>query len=267
VGDDWVLARWLDNERVVFLHRILGGQAVQPQDVVIYNAFTSEQSSLRLDLPNPYTFDNAGGPMNLIRASLDPALKRVVFIDKKHSLVLWDLETQKEMASVPLADDVSQFGSDNWSPDGKKFVSTSPNTQETSVHGPIPTANELFMFDMMNNKLIQLSHYNQIYQFANVTSPAWSPDNRYIAFWLRTGDDKVDIRNLQQWLAILDTSTLKTTTYRSSFDALSAPLWSPDGQQLIVRMIDRFALIDLTHKTRSIIPETQDRVIENWMTP
>lgn len=267
--DDWILARWLDNERVVFLPRIKPDQPVQPLNEVIYNVFTGEKSSLQLYLPNPETLGNSGGPGNLFVASLAPSLKQVVFNDQDGRLVLWDMDTKKEMVSLSLAPYTGAFGSNGWSPDGKKFVTTSPYKFQVDAYGKdIWAANELFIFEMDGN-LTQLTHYNQKLPFATIFKPKWSPDNRHIAFWLTIGDDASRPKNLQQWLAVFDTNTLETKIFRSASNTVSSSIvWSPDGQQLIVSDWDsNLTLVDLAGETQSPIPDTQDMRIGDWMVP
>ena len=278
-GDDWIVLRWLDNERVVFLPRLQPNQPLQPQNEVIYNVFTGEKSDLHLYLPNPKTINDNGGPGNLFEASLDPSLKRVVYNDRSGRLVLWNLDTKKEMASLSSEADASQWGSDGWSPDGKKFITISPNRfQSTSSGESIPAANELFMFDTDGN-LTQLTRYNQDLQYANIDLPLWSPDNRRIAFGLTIGDDSSNPENFQRWLAIFDTNTLETKLYRSAPNAIVSAsdiislsslglVWSPDGQQLIVRGWDRnLTVVDLAHETKSVIPDTEGTWAEDWIAP
>jgi hypothetical protein len=267
--DDWVLTRWLDNEHVVFLPRIKPGQPVQPQNKVIYNVFTGEKMYIQLYLPNPKTIGSSGGPDNLFFATLDPSLKRVVFNDQSDRLVLWNLETQKEMASLPFADYVSSFDSSGWSPDRKNFATISPaELQEDASGNTIWAANELFVFDMDGN-LMQLTHYNEKVPYASIFKPRWSSDNRHIAFWLTTGDDTSKPKNLQLWLAVFDTVILETRLYSSVSSTISSSIvWSPGGQQLIVSNQDsNLTLVDLARETKSPIPDTQDMRIWDWMAP
>lgn len=269
--DDWVLAGWLDNERVVFLTQLKPGQPVQPQNQVIYNVFTGEKNSLQLYLPNPQTLNIRGGKLeDLFVASVCPSLSCILFSDQSNRLVLWDLDTQEEMASLPLTDFTGPLRIDGWSPDGKKFVTTSPHKFQVDAYGKdIWAANELFMFEMDGN-LTQLTHYNETLPFATIFNPQWqwSPDNRHIAFWLTIGDDASRPKNLQQWLAVFDTTTFETTLYLSNSSTVSSSIvWSPDGQQLIVSDWDsNLTLIDLARETQSSIPETQNMMIWDWMT-
>ena len=201
---------------------------------------------------------------------MDPSLKRVVYNDQSGRLVLWNLDVQKEMASLPLAADTTQFGAGGWSPDGRKFITISPGRFQLAPSGEsIPAANELFMFDVEGN-LTRLTHYNQDLLFANIDLPLWSPDNRRIAFWLTAGDDTSSPKNFQEELAIFDTSTLETKVYRSaSTSGTHASLvWSPDGQQLIVANWDaNLTLVDLAHETKSVIPGTDATWAADWMAP
>jgi Tol biopolymer transport system component len=260
---------WLDNERVVFLSQIKPGQPVQPQNQVIYNVFTGEKISLQLSIPNPQTVEIPGSRLdNLFVATVSPSLNRVFFSDQNDRLVLWNLDTQEEMASLPFALFDGPTGLDGWSPDGEKFVTISPVKYQVDAYGKdIRAANELFVFDMDGN-LKQLTHYNEKVPFATIFKPRWSPDNRHIAFWLTIGDDASKPKNLQQWLAVFDITTFETTLYLSNSSTVSSSIvWSPDGQQLIVSDWDsNLTLIDLARETQSPIPETQDMMIWDWMT-
>jgi WD40 repeat protein len=268
--DDWVLAGWLDNERAVFLSQMKPGQPAQPQNQMIYNVFTGEKISLQLYLPDPQTVDLPGRFTDkLFVASVSPSLNRVLFSDQNNSLVLWNLDTQKEVVSLPFARFEGPFREDGWSPDGKKFVTISPDKFFNDNRlPPARAANELFMFDMDGN-LTQLTHYNQKLPFASIFNFRWSPDNRHLAFWLTTGDDVSGYKNLQQWLAVFDTSTLETKVYRSASRTISSSIiWSPDGQQLVVSDWEaNLMLVDLAHKTKSPISDTQDMRIWDWMAP
>jgi WD40 repeat protein len=268
--DDWAVSGWLDNERIVFLSQIKPGQPAQPQNQVVYNVFTGEKISLQLSLPNPQTIEIPGSRLdNLFVAAVSPSLNRVFFSDQNDRLVLWNLDTQEEMVSLPFAGFHGPIRFDGWSPDGKKIITTSPDKFLVDASGDFNrAANELFMFDMDGN-LTQLTHYNEKLPFASIFKPEWSPDNRHIAFWLTIGDDASKPKNLQQWLAVFDTVTLETKLYRSDSSTISSSInWSPDGQQLIVSDLDsNLTLVDLAHKTKSPIPDTQDMMIWDWMVP
>lgn len=268
--DDWAVSGWLDDERVVFLSQIKPGQPAQPQNQVVYNVFTGEKISLELYLPNPQTLEIPGSRLdNLFVASVSPSLNRVFFSDQNDRLVLWNLDTQEEMASLPFALLDGPIRPDGWSPDSKQFATISPVKYQVDAYGKdIRAANELFVFEVEGN-LTQLTHYNEKVPFATIFNPEWSPDNRHIAFWLTTGDDASRPKKLQLWLAVFDTVTLETRLYPSVSSTISSSIvWSPDGQQLIVDNWDsNLTLVDLARETKSAIPDTQDMMIWDWMAP
>jgi hypothetical protein len=95
--NDWVLGRWLDNERVVFL------TLSEPNDVVILNPFRGSETKIHLEVPNPY-INKRTETESLIPTSLDLSTKRVLFYEQENGdrLVLWDLDAYKKLTSLPV---------------------------------------------------------------------------------------------------------------------------------------------------------------------
>ncbi|MBI5351760.1 MAG: PD40 domain-containing protein [Chloroflexi bacterium] len=266
--NDWYPWGWLDNERIIILTRL------EPHDVVILNPFTGTETTIHLDLSNPH-INIQTDTESLIPTSLDSSLERVFYYDEKNGgrLVLWDINNRKEISTLAFvvpADETVGYGlASGWSPNGKKLVTVSPNN-----HNDIP--NELYELDVDGN-VVQLSKFNQKYQFANVSVPAWNPDGRNIGFFLRFGNAPVtNWHDLEQRLAILDTETLAVKSYclpeKITFLPASWITWSPDGQQLAVtaKLSNgkvKPILIDVVRKVISIIETPQNMVVEDWMAP
>lgn len=255
----WIGDKWLDNEHVSF-HNLL-----KPNEVIIWNPFTGDQKSIPVSLPSPETVQ-IGPNGTLVYFDIDPTLKRVLFGDQNEHLILWDLESQKEMASLPAPAQAGGFLPSQWSPDGKAFATSWPFTKQ---------ANELYVFHMSGN-LTAITNLNEKYAFANTGAPVWSPDGHHIGFWVTISDDaNVDPEELRQWLAILDTTTLETQIYCLPFSKPSLPafpiVWGPDGQQLIANTRSsngdmKPTLVDLKEQTQSIL-DTGGMFVEGWMTP
>lgn len=259
--EDWNRGRWLDNEHMFFQHWLVPNG----NTIVIYNTFTGEQKNIQLNLPDPYIVIGGGGTIAWVRADIDPSLKRVLYNDKDSRLVLWDLDTQKEMASLPSPTDLEEG---KWSPDGTEFAIPWPSS--TSA------ATELFTIDM-NGTVKKMTNFNQAYPFANIdTWPSWSPDGHHIAFWLKVSNVvNADPKTLRQWLAIIDTTTLDTQIYCLSPNKPPTGggeiVWSPDSTQVIVNTDTlseevKPVLVDLTHLTQ-ITLDTHGLWVENWMVP
>ncbi len=258
--EDWNRGRWLDNERMFFQYWLVPNGGT----IVIYNPFTGEQKNIQLDLPNPYIVHESLGKVAWVKADIDPTLKRVLYNDKDERLVLWDLDTQKEIASLPSPMDVTDG---TWSPDGKEFAIPSPST--------ISAPQEMFIINM--DGAVKMTSFNQKYPFASVsTRPSWSPDGRRIAFWLQVSNiANTDPKTLRQWLAITDTTTLDTQIYCLSPNKPPTGgggiIWSPDSTQVIVNT-DALSeevkpmLVDLTHLTQATL-DTQGLWVTDWMAP
>ena len=120
-----------------------------------------------------------------------------------------------------------------WSPDNSQFAL-----------GGI----EWYLDEDFKSELFVITKDGQVKQMTNLanfdyeiiaTHPSWSPDGRYIAFYLVP--DGVGTSRL----AVLDTETLELIDYCIPLDRLSvsipnppAPLWSPDSKQLL--LVDRY---------------------------
>jgi hypothetical protein len=252
--ENWNGGRWLDNERMVFQNWLETPLGIYK--IVIYNPFTGEQKNMQINLPDPSIVEDTGGRFFWVKANIDPSLKRVLYNDKDERLVLWDLDTQKEIASLPSPTDVTQG---TWSPDGNKFAIPwlSPTYDPT----------EYFIIDMDGK--VKKTSFNQKYPFANVESrPEWSPDGRYIAFQLKISNvANPNPDDLRQWAAIMDTTTLDTQIYCLS----GGIVWSPDGTQVIIdnhvsNKEVKPVLVDLIQRTQTTL-DTHGLPGVDWVAP
>ena len=261
--DDWNRGRWLDNERIFYQNWLVPNG----NNIVIYNPFNGEQKSLQLNLPNPYIVIDGGNTVAWVKADIDPSLKLVLYNDKERRLVLWNLDTQKEIASLPSPVNLEDGA---WSPDGRQFTISIP-----SQSSDMPVASELFTINM-DGTVKQLTNLNQMFSFASEASvPSWSPDGRFIAFWLSVNNiPNSSSKDLRQWLAVTDTASLKTQIYCVTSNDSSygyGIVWAPDGQDVIVNKVlpsgePKPTLVDLAHQTQSVL-ETKGLWVKDWMSP
>jgi hypothetical protein len=259
--EDWNRGRWLDNERMFFQY----WQVPNGNTIVIYNPFSGEKKEMKLELPNPYIVIDGGGKAAWVKADIDPSLKRVLYNDKDERLVLWDLDTQQELASLPSPTDLTEGA---WSPDGNEFSIPFPSSNS------MPT--EMLMIDT-GGFVTKLTNFNQKFPFSRVDArPAWSPNGRLIAYWLQISNFiDADPKTLRQWLAITDTMTLDTKIYCLSPNKPPTHggniVWSPDGQHLIVNTdvlggAIKPVLVDLNLLTQSKL-DTHGLFVVDWMAP
>jgi hypothetical protein len=252
--EDWNGGRWLDTEHMVFQNWLDAPES--SYKLVIYDPFTVEQKNMQVNLPDPFIVEDTAGKFFWVKATIDPSLKRVLYNTKDGRLVLWDLDNQKEVTSLPAPTDVTKG---TWSPDGSKFAipSLSP------THDPT----EYFIVGM--DGTVKKTSFNQKYPFANVESrPKWSPDSRYIAFQMKTSNlANSNSNDLRQVVAIMDTTTLDTQIYCLS----GGIVWSPDGTQVIIDShvsMDEAkpVLVDLVRRTQSTF-DTHGLTVVDWVTP
>lgn len=264
IPDSWIFGRWLNNDQMAFF------SLVPEEDVNIFNPFTGDTKKIRPELPNALVMDFSS-LFKIIYYYVDPTSKRVIYGDQDGKLILWDIETRKEIASLPalvkpngyLASPVEVFHPFGWTQDGRKFVTPWPISESNQ-----PLANELYVFDM-SGELKKLTSLNKEYSFAEVDFPIWSPDGSQIGFALRLAKTDTHPRKPYQWLAVLNTSTLETKVYCLGVDM--PVIWSPDGQRLIINIDEtsrdhKSILVDLINQTQAVI-NTNSMYVNDWMAP
>jgi hypothetical protein len=272
--DGWVgVAGWLDNERLII--NIAGmdpdeNAARKPYSLMLLHPFTGERQILRPEFPNIYDFPPVPHWQDYGLTVYDPTLKLVVYlrgsISEPLEYTLWDIAAQQELAAIDI---VGDFPVPRWSPDGKFFAVAPMLNPQTG---------------WPDYELYSVSREGQIARLTNITAYhpwifiedfSWSPDGHSIAFWLTYLSEKPDgYHHGGQQLAVLDTRTGDVTDYcvpghydasRSSV-SVPPPLWSPNGQQLIV--VNRYAeknarrviLVDLTLDIAVQIDENMEPV-------
>ncbi|MEP6895767.1 MAG: hypothetical protein ABI986_09190 [Chloroflexota bacterium] len=259
IPEGWIFSWWSDNEHIVFY-------TLEPDEYLnSWNPFTGEVKRIKLDVPNAVDQYFAPG-LYLVHAYSDPTLERVFYGSKDGRLILWNLETKKEIASLPMPMQAEGSSAEaffpvfgGWSPEGKKLITPWP----IWFGNMKPPANELYVFDADGN-ISQLTDLNQKYTFANAEEPVWSPDGRQVGFWLRIGDSNSKPLVLHQWLAVFDTNTKETNVYCLATGIPEHPgsdiIWSPNDQQLIVNIElpnGNYSyspiLVDLIHQTQSVL--------------
>lgn len=243
------LGYWLDNERLA-LHRI------NPEGldwVVVYNPFTDEKQVLKPDYPEIISDDWERLMWATGITTYDPTLTRVVYLAGEifdSRVVLWDRQSNQAVVEIP--DFTHSYRGPLWSPDGTNYIFP------ISIFNELVRRQEFFLVNQDGNYK-QITDLNKYYSNVKITDFSWSPNGRYIGFWVN------------QTIAVLDVSSGKVTDYcisTSRADALP-PFWSLDSQHLVIgvadpgEVISRSILIDLIEGYAAVI--TEDAVPEGWM--
>ncbi len=268
---DWrILLRWIDNQRLVIGLEDTSG-IWRPLPLLVLNPFTNERQHLQADLPDFLTLpllDNSGW----FGVIYDPTLTMAVYPhyfenDKeKFTFALWDLVHQKQVVnlddiffSYSVSNDI--FLKPQWASDGSQFVFR--NMYSTRERKDF----ELYRVtrDGQVEQLTNLGAYASI----NNEIMSWSPDGQYLAIFISRPRMQAQA---EYHLAILDIATkqiMDTCVWfkEKPFVAeLIPPVWSPNGEQLIVGQTqghDGVLLLDLPKGFFTQIAEDMEPV--GWM--
>jgi dipeptidyl aminopeptidase/acylaminoacyl peptidase len=232
---NWVLSRWLDNQRLLMIATEPDPKIDQtvrqtdkyPETIAVLNPLTGEKLIFPPDYPDIdqtiwHNFDSSGSTL------YDPALTRVVYPGaiegKGRGYILWDIQGKRRLAQLSSPFSVE---SPKWSPDGSKFI----------VNGQ---GGEFFLVSR-DGDIKQITHYNPNYRTDqnrhNFYSQfySWSPDGKQVALWLNSNETN------NTSLAILDPSTGDTLDLCIAYGSMPNvlpfwpdPVWSPDGKYIII---------------------------------
>lgn len=248
--EDFSLQTWLNNQQLEFL---------QNGKWVVLNPYSGQEISYTLsDFPDFSTLDHN----NFL--ALDPTLTKAIY--RQGLNVVYDLASKQVTANIMNGFAGSPVAS--WSLDGSKaaIVGTTVVGQHDSDIG-----DDIFGLSG-ETQITQLTYLAKHYgEGLNILSMSWSPDSRFVAFWMRPPTIK------DNWqLAVLDTETKKVTNYCILSDPfisvhqyLHAPIWSPDGKEIIIehRAADSKYVVLLDTTQNIAFQIAQNSFPGGWMLP
>ncbi|MBI5352933.1 MAG: PD40 domain-containing protein [Chloroflexi bacterium] len=220
---DYALYYWLNNEEL-----LLG----KNNQWVVFNPYTKQERGYSLeDFPDYDTYNQFN-----VWVGLDPQETLAIYKNENNNTSLLNIVDKQLLAEIP--DNIQRPPIASWTLDGKEAAIVGA----TQVGQYWSEAGDNIFGVGRDGQVTQLTNLAEHYgEGFNIYSLSWSPDSRYISFWMwYPGVSSND------WvLGVLDTSTKRVTDYCISTDpyatndgrslpGLSAPIWSPDGKQIIV---------------------------------
>ncbi len=236
---------WLDDQRVVIE---LSGTV--PSTLLVLDIASGQEKLLIPNFPDIYALDTQFNWNGWGETVYDSTLSQVVYASyptDSYYYALWDMNIEQSIAVLPPINTIISFArGPKWSPDDSQVVMPS------TINFQGQASEELFSVSR-EGKITQLTNLSRYYKSVGFTRMSWSPDGRYIAFYFLAS-----MYFEGEQLAIVDTVSnetvnicipgLQTSEYHEIFppmpstflEFLPAPIWSPDGQQLLVE--NRFAV-------------------------
>ena len=167
--------------------------------------------------------------------------------------MLWDVQAKRELWMAEIGDQL-WYLQPQWSPDGTQFVVGIP----PALYDPVF---ELFVVDR-EGKRTQLTHFKDTSaRKGTIFETRWSPDGRYIAFWLTNS------------LAVFDMMTGMVRDYcLPSNSSMNAEIyWSPDSEQVVFSQSIRpyygpLRVIVIDIQKNRAVEVARNHAILGWMT-
>jgi hypothetical protein len=235
----YAIAGWLDTQRLAINFASQDpkeSHALKAASLLVLNPFTRKQQILRPDFPDIYNYAPIPDWDFWGITLYNPTLTRLVYLrvneNGVYEYAFWDIQKEQLLTSLTYDSQIPR-----WSPDGSYVVLDGLPSGQNYIPGGKNTF-ETFLIGS-DGKVEQLTYLNT-YLNMYLLRYSWSPDGRYIAAWL--GSSTME-KKKEAELVILDTDTKNITNYclRVKYgqeiygEAPPAPIWSPDGNQLIVQ--------------------------------
>ncbi len=265
----WGIDGWLNNQEILIdkYQSLPHISLATPLPALAFNPFTGVENDLAGNYPNMvYLYPKfEWKDFGFSATGYDPTLNLVAYARNDGYVILWDIQASREIAKLRGS---ASFGNGpSWLPDGSQFIIDS---QPGSI--PPEISNEELYSVSRSGKISRLTYLTNKFLEVFISGYEWSPDGNMIAFWLATKPDIVTDpagqNSLIDRLTVLDTKTQLVTSYCLGGESIiSTPVWSPDGNQILINVRDgnsySSVFVDIEHKIAAWV--ARNTIPVGWM--
>lgn len=208
-----------DNENLIIVPRH------EPSyTLYLFNPFTGNQQLVEPDfLSLGREISDAPWSEFGLSAAYDPTFTRVVYREDEDTMVLWDLEEEKETWRLD-APAIMEDDAPVWSPDGAYFAILDNPSERPDLLDEEPY--QIVLIDRNGNEVWRNEELPFFIQKRSASTVFWSPDSKYLLYhWINLEEN--DLHTF-----ILDIHSFEETEY--NFWG-SRPVWAPDNSQFIFK--------------------------------
>lgn len=256
---------WVNDKELVLIP-----YGEQPVPSYVYNPFDNTEVELRLDFPFIYNISQSAGWVNYADTGfiVSPNMNAVVFPHDDCNYVMWDLKDEKVVNKLLASH--GNAPSPQWSLDGTRLITLGWSNQDNPETCGKKHTLDIYLLTLSGaiERLTYLSPNSSGLLYGHLS---WSPDERFIAFWLRNLEEKKD----QIIVYDREKHTLKAYPEPAGlyFPYENYPqdrfVWSPNSQQLLAVVhddgnVNGLLIIDVIKDIGILLPE-EDIVLYGWM--
>ena len=218
---------WVDNNHIVTEKwpRLMNSREMRSISAILFEPFQGiarEYPPIYPDISNQMDQSVIWDKGGLSLMLFDPTMSRLLYGTIDNDVVLWDLETEKEIFRISAS--LNNHGP-VWSIDGGSFL--------------IPETKTFGQYDLLqitrDGEVKQLTFLTKHFTNPNIQSPRWSSDGEKIAFFVKAIQNPCGNGSSSIYPIVLDINSLESIKlYCIPVQPWTEPIWSPDSNQLLL---------------------------------
>lgn len=220
---------WSDENRIIITKNEDETSDNKLPSLIILDINTLSEKELIPKLPNLYDFQpwpswNGYAPI-IYNSDFTKAIYMKWTDETKsaYGYAFWDVTNTKELAFQEIV----YTPIPQWSPDESYFVTS----------GLIDISPKDLFAVYENGQTKQLTNFDNYFQNPEIYNFSWSPNGDYLAILLieKSDNRKANLVLLNVSTGVITDYCISVTIYGDTYTNTFMPLWSPDGNQLIIQ--------------------------------